>query len=219
LLDLLDRYPECFSDTPGLYTLVTHEILISSDFKLERLKAYRVPENLKGAVGEQIQELLRLGSIKPSKSPMASPMVCVLKGKDSKDGARLAINYQYVNRHTTPDVLPMSDISEVIQRVGKARYITCCDAKNGYWQCPVREDHQWLTAFVCDSGLYELTRCPFGMRSSGCMFVRVTKQIIRPLRDFVESYVDDMAVYSDEWHLHLEHLNKFLSATRMSGSL
>jgi hypothetical protein len=217
LLDLLDRYPECFSDTPGLCALVTHEIPISSDFKPKRLKAYRVPENLKGAVEEQIQELLRLGFIKPSKSPMASPVVCVLKGKDGKDGVRLAINYQYVNKHTTPDVLPMSDISEVIQRVGKARYITCCDAKSGYWQCPVREDHQWLTAFVCDSGLYEFTRCPFGMRSSGCTFVRAIKQVIEPLKDFVESYVDDMAVYSDEWRLHLDHLNKFLSAIRMSG--
>jgi hypothetical protein len=217
LLDLLDRYSECFSDTPGLCKLVEHEIPISPDFKPKRLKAYRVPENLKGEVNRQIQQLLELGFIKPSKSPMASPVVCVLKGKEGKDGVRLAINYQYVNRYTTPDVLPLTDISEVIQKVGKARYISTFDAKSGYWQCPVREDQQWLTAFVCDTGLYEWTRCPFGMRSSGCTFIRAVKQIIEPLRDFVESYVDDMAVHSGAWDTHLDHLEKYLSAIKSSG--
>jgi len=34
LLSVLDKYPECFSDTPGLCTMVTHEINVTSDFKL-----------------------------------------------------------------------------------------------------------------------------------------------------------------------------------------
>ena len=32
----------------------------------------------------------KLGIIKPSKSEMGSPIVCVLKGKDGKDGVRIA---------------------------------------------------------------------------------------------------------------------------------
>ena len=48
---------------------------------LQWLRAYRVPENLKPMVEAQINELLKLGIIKPSKSEMGSPIVCVLKGK------------------------------------------------------------------------------------------------------------------------------------------
>jgi len=33
LLAVSDKYPECFSDKPGLCTLVTHEINVTSDFK------------------------------------------------------------------------------------------------------------------------------------------------------------------------------------------
>ena len=82
-----------FSETPGFCDLIQHEINVSDEFRPKRLRSYRVPENLKPKVEEQIQELLRLGIIKTSKSEMGSPIVCVLKGKDGKDGIRIAIDY------------------------------------------------------------------------------------------------------------------------------
>ena len=48
--------------------MLQHEINVSADFKPKRLRAYRVPENLKSMVEAQINELLKLGIIKPSKS-------------------------------------------------------------------------------------------------------------------------------------------------------
>jgi len=77
LLSVLDKYPECFSDTPGLRTMVTHEINVTSDFKAKLLRTYRLPESLKPEVEKQIKEMLEIGIIKPSKSEMASPIVCV----------------------------------------------------------------------------------------------------------------------------------------------
>ena len=137
LLSLLDRYPECFSEVPGYCGLVEHEIRVTNDFKPKRLRAYKVPERLKPEVDRQIQELLTLGFIRPSKSEMASPLVCVLKGKDGKDGVRLAVDYRYVNKYTVGDAYPVPEIGDIIQRMGRARYISSFDAKSGYWQIPV----------------------------------------------------------------------------------
>jgi len=80
------------SEVPGLCTNIDYRIHIRYDFQPKRLKAYKVPE--------QIRELERLGFIEKSSSPMASPIVCVLKAKD-KDGKRdlrIAIDYKYVNK-------------------------------------------------------------------------------------------------------------------------
>ena len=44
--------------------------------------------------------------IRPSGSSMASPLVCVLKGKEGCDGVRLAVDYRYVNRFTRDDAYP-----------------------------------------------------------------------------------------------------------------
>ena len=59
LLEVLDRYPECFSDVPGYTDVVTHSIPLTDDFKPKRLRAYRIPEKLKPEVDRQIQEMLR----------------------------------------------------------------------------------------------------------------------------------------------------------------
>ena len=79
LLHVLDQFPECFSDKPGLCELVTHEIKATPEFKPNQFKACRVPEILKVEIDRQIDELLKQGFIKPIKSPMASPIVCVVK--------------------------------------------------------------------------------------------------------------------------------------------
>ena len=148
---------------------------------------------------------------------MASPIVCVLKGKNGKNGVRITIDYRYVNRFTLPDVTPLSNMSDLIQQIGKSSFISCFDAKSGYHQVPVKPEHRWLTAFICDSGLFQWTRTPFGMRSSGCTFVRVLSQILLPIRDFTHSYVDDMAVHSDSFGQHLLHIENYLSVIKEAG--
>jgi len=54
-------------------------------------------------VRRQIEELLHNGFIRPSISPMASPIVAVLKGPSGKNGVRLAIDYRFVNLHSQGD--------------------------------------------------------------------------------------------------------------------
>ena len=79
LLAVLDKYPECFSETPGFCGQLEHEIIVSPEFRPKRLRPYKIPEKLKPEVDQQLQELLKLGFIHESKSPMASPLICVIK--------------------------------------------------------------------------------------------------------------------------------------------
>jgi len=61
LLKLLDRYPDVFSDNPGLCSVVQHEIKLLPGFMPQRLRAYRVPQQCKDEVNRQITELLQRG--------------------------------------------------------------------------------------------------------------------------------------------------------------
>ena len=92
------------------------------------------------------------------------------------------------------------------QRIGGKRWITVADAKSGYWATPVNLKDRWLTAFVYNDGLYQFCRTPFGLKPSGATFVRAMKSILQPVRGFTDSYVDDIATFSDEWQQHLLHL-------------
>ena len=217
LLSLLDKHSACFSEGPGFTNVVSHSISLMESFKPKRLPAYRVPEKLKPEVTRQIQEMLTNGIIRPSESPMASPLVCVLKGKDGCDGIRLAVDYRYVNKFTHSDAYPMPDLHSIFQSVSKSEFISLCDCRSAYWQLETKESDRWLTAFVCDMGLFEFNRVPYGLKNSGSSFVRAITQILSPIHDLAKSFVDDVAVHSGSWKAHLDDLEQFLNTIEQSG--
>jgi len=142
LLAVLDKYAHVFSDSPGLYEGVSHHIPVTTDFKPRCLKEYKIPDKIKPEVMRQIQDLLNQGIIKPSNSPMSSPVVCILKGPSGHDGVRLAVDFRYANQYFISDAFPIGDMYDVIQRVGNASCISLCDATSGYWQTKIAdEDH------------------------------------------------------------------------------
>ena len=125
LLELLDRYPECFSDRPGYCDVLYHEIKLQPNFKRKQSKAYRIPEILKFEVEKQIDQLVADGFLVPSKSPMSSPILCVLK----QDKVRLVCDYRYVNAFTA---FPMPNLDEIIEKIGRSNLITTWDARGAY---------------------------------------------------------------------------------------
>ena len=197
LLQLLDRFSACFSDIPGLTTRVEHVVQLTPSFKPKRMRAYKIPERLQPVVERQLDEMLANKIIRESNSPMASPLVCVMKGKGGCNGVRLAIDYRFVNQYTVYDAFPIRNMEKVIQKVGSKHWISTFDCCSGYYQTPVRQQDKWLTAFVCQGRLFEFNRTLFGMRNAGQTFVRAMQIIVRALREFADSYVDDCAVMSD----------------------
>ena len=87
---------------------------LTADFVPKRLTPYKIPIQLRPQVHKQLQELESLGIIRQSKSPIASHVICVLKGKDGKGGVRLAIDYRYVNKFTVPDSYPTPDLADIV---------------------------------------------------------------------------------------------------------
>ena len=100
--------------------MVEHAVNVTPDFKPKRIKAYKVPELLKPEVARQLQELLDLGFICRSESEMASPIVCVLKGRDGQNGVRLCCDFHYLNKYTKGGSYPTPDITDIIHRVDNA---------------------------------------------------------------------------------------------------
>ena len=92
LLQLLDEYSDRFSNQPGLCEAAAYRIQTTPNFVPRQMRPYRVPDAFKPEAERQIRELLDLGLIRPSNSPMASPIVCVAKkGAEFGSHATIAI--------------------------------------------------------------------------------------------------------------------------------
>ena len=100
------------------------------------------------------------GIIELSSSEWASPIVLVKKKANS---LRLCVDYRKLNGLTPADAYPMPRLDDLIDKLGKAKYITTLDLTRGYWQVPVKPEARPKTAFVTPFGLYQFTVMPFGL--------------------------------------------------------
>ena len=55
-----------------------------------------------------------------------------------KDGTlQLCVDYWHLNGLSEGDAYPMPRVDELIDRVGKTKFISALDLTHGYWQVPV----------------------------------------------------------------------------------
>ena len=147
-------------------------------------------------------------------SVWASPMVLVRK-KDG--GLRVCVDYRRLNSVSQADAYPMPRIDELIDRLGKARYISTMDLSRGYWQVPVETASRDKTAFATPRGLFQFRVMPFGLHGAPATFQRLMDRVINGLDDFAAAYLDDLIIYSATWKEHLAQLRVVMERLRAAG--
>ena len=81
------------------------------------------------------------------------------------------------------------------------------DLVSGFWQIAIKPEHRHKTAFITTRGLYEFLVMPFGLCNAPSTFQRMMDRIIKPeWRTFIQTYIDDIILYSKTFEDHLKHL-------------
>ena len=108
------------------------------------------------------------------------------------------------------DAYPMPRTDELIDKLGKAKYITTLDLASGYWQVPMAKEDRPKTAFTTPKGLYQFKVMPFRLNGAPVTFQRMMDDIIRGIEDFTAVYLDDIIIFSKTWEEHLQHVQEVL---------
>ncbi|SJL04219.1 uncharacterized protein ARMOST_07580 [Armillaria ostoyae] len=153
-----------------------------------------------------LEENLASGRIKPSKSPMASPFFFVKK----KDGTlRPVQDYRKLNEMTIKNRYPLPLISELMDKLGSAKYFTKLDVRWGYNNVRIKKDDEWKAAFRTNRGLFEPTVMFFGLTNSPATFQWMMNDIFKDLiaTGKVTVYLDDILIFSKtlEEHRKITH--------------
>ncbi|GBG76513.1 hypothetical protein CBR_g22261 [Chara braunii] len=182
---------------------VEHSIQLVSDYRVHHQAPYRlsIPEAIQ--LKRQLEELLRLGFIKPSNSPWGTPVLFARKA----DGTlRLCIDYRGLNRYMLKNSYPMPRSDELFDRLASNRFFTKIDLRSGYHQIRVAVADQPKTVFRSHFHHYQFTVMPFGLTNAPATFQRAMNDIFRDiLKQYVLVYLNDILVYRRTLKEHLRH--------------
>ena len=178
-------------------------------------KPYRMPYSKIEIVEGEIKKMLELGVIKPSISPYAAPCLIVWK-KNGKP--RLVIDYRKLNQVVKPIQYPLPHLETSIQSLGGNSYFSTLDLLSGYHQIKLREEDTSKTAFTTGRGLYEFTRTPFGLITSGAAMQSVIERVLNGLNNKIcLVYIDDVIVVGKTLEEHDKNLSLVLERLKNFG--
>lgn len=219
LIKTLKPFKEVFfhdEDKLSFTHQVKHKIHTCDETPIHQ-KTYKYPYHLRDEVSGQIQKMLDMGIIRESASQWTAPIWVVPKKIDNsgKRKYRIVVDYRKLNEKTPADRYPIPEISEILDRLGKAQYFSVLDLASGFHQIEVDPKDIEKTAFNVDHGKYEFVRMPFGLKNAPATFQRLMDSVLRKhlgVRCFV--YMDDIIIYSPNLQQHLEDIKKVLQTLR-----
>lgn len=151
-----------------------------------------------------------------SRSEWSNPIVLVPKKNSTQP--RFCSDMRKLNSISCFDTYPMPRIDELLERLGKAKYITTLDLCKGYWQVPLDPACKENTAFqIPGMGLYHYTVLPFGLHGAPATFQRLMDIVLNDCSRFAAAYLDDVVIYSESWEEHLQHLGVVLTKIQGAG--
>lgn len=156
-----------------------------------------------------LEEHLRTGRIRPSKSPIASPFFFTKK----KDGSLQPVqDYRKLNDLTIKNRYPLPLISEVVHQLRDARFFTKMDVRWGYNNIRLRDGDEWKAAFTTNRGLFEPLVMFFGLTNSPATFQTMMNDLFADLirRGVVIVYMDDILVFTRTLQEHREVVREVL---------
>ena len=215
LIDVIYDHTEVFSlfaGDLGFCNVLKHSIPTTTN-KPVYLPHRQIPVQLQSEVRKCLDNWLKQGIIRPSKSPYASQVVIVCK-KTSE--IHLCVDFRKLNAISIRDSFPLPRVEEALQAVQAAVWFSSFDLAQGYLQMAMEEEDIEKTAFCAgSSGLYEFARMPFGLTNAGASFCRLMEMCIGDQQYVMFLfYLDDICIFVETADQMLDRIELVFSCLK-----
>ena len=164
-----------------------HDIEMKSE-DLIYIKQFRIPEAQREAYQNHVEELLKLGVVRPSRSKFNSP-IFVVKKKDG--GLGIVQDFRSINFQTQVDKYSMRDVQEFIDKIERAgsSIFSTIDLTSGFWQMMLNPDCLKHTAFTPPGiRLFKWNASPMGLLGASRSFQQLMEIVIHKPQEHSSVY-------------------------------
>lgn len=210
-------------------TLVEHVIELVPQAKPFYIRSHHYSPAVEKMMCRELDRMLAMEVIEPSHSPVANPIIPVLK---SDGTVRLCLDSRILNSMTVKDRFPVPNLPAILGRMEKAAWYASIDLKSAFWQIPLSDQaipgqfatSRELTAFVFPGrGLYHFRVTPFGLCNSPATQCRLMHLALgHDLEPFVVIYLDDILIMAQspgELLVRMTEVGKRLTKANLTVNL
>lgn len=215
---LCAKYCDIFyleGDTLSTTNIYQHTIKLKEGIQPIYSKPYRLPHSLKNEIDNQIGKMLKEGIIEPCQSEWSSPILLVPKKPDENGNKkwRLVIDYRKLNENIQDDKFPLPNITEILESLSGCMYFSHLDLHQGYYNVSLDPDCRKYTAF--NSGQFQMTRMPMGLKTSPSSFSRMMTLAMTGLTyEKCLIYQDDLVCFGRDLNSHNKNLQDIFERLR-----
>lgn len=216
LTSIIEKFKQLAISDLGLTHLVEHKIELTTNEPF-RQKTFPLSPYMQEHMNKEIDRLLKLGVIRPSKSPYSSNVIMV---KKTSGEYRLCFDGRKLNSITKPDSYPLPDLTSILDKLRDAHFLSTIDLRQAFFQIKLTKDSCEKTAFrVLGRGLFEFVRMPFGLISSAQSLQRAMDKLFDPtdIESHIFVYLDDLIIVNNSFESHMDTLLKVHDILKSAG--
>ena len=158
----------------------------------------------KDAMEKILRDFIQRGWLEPCHSEWASP--CSVVPKKVAGEWRLVVDYRGLNSQTQHDSYTLPLIEDMLQKQHRRRIFTVIDLKHGYHQMPLTEESCACTAMSTPLGPLQWKVMTMGVTNGNAAFQRMLENLLEPVRDCADPFVDDVIIASGDPSMSYEEL-------------
>ena len=170
-----------------------HAIDLKKIFKPRKGRIYPLSRNKREEIQNFVEDQLRKGYIRLSKSPQTSPVFFVSKKNREK---KIVMDYYNLNDQMVKNNYPLPLIMDLIDNMGSKQVFTKIDRWWRFNNMRIKEEDKWKRVFTTHIRSFELIVMFFGMTNSPATFQAMMNEILRDMinKGKVVAFVDDVLV-------------------------
>jgi hypothetical protein len=165
-------------------------------------------------IDKQMDKLIQLGVIEPSKSPWEAPAFIVYQN----DKPRMVVDYRKLNEIAIADEFPLPKQEDILQALVGSQWLSTLDALAGFTQLEMDPKEREKLAFRAHQGLWQFVWMPFRYKNSLSIFQQVMQNMLAPfLWIFALVYIHNIVIFSQSFEDHLSHLDQVFKVVAETG--
>lgn len=176
----------------------------------DRLKPHVRPINprLFAAVDTEVKRLIKIGYLKPSRSPIASPLV--VAPKSTAPFLRLCIDLRVVNAHIETHHYPIPHVQHQLEKICGFKVFLDADLANAFHQHRLAPTTSERLSVVTPWGQFAPQFMPEGVAPASFILQEVISNIFSDFEEWTIAIFDNLLILAHDYNDAYEKLEKIL---------